>query len=586
MKPLVFVSILLAAGLAAALLAGSPNSASAAQCSAPVVSVSYHDIDRIALQWNPISGATKYEWRYCVKNGVCDTVAELVNVDNVAKFVSSALLTAVPLNNNTEHMFAVRVAESDGSCGATGAWSAPVTSKTTTCSKRPQGSIPLEDLAFFQVTLQSGAVCPIKVSTLGEDLDDSSPVTFTIDSYTNISTQTGSYTTSMDDNPETGCENNITFKNFWNWNAGQDTLNISTYLEQQSAAHKLGYGFQIVSPSCSFQDTTVYAAGYAGPKPSIVDAGKTVQALMRKYSTSPVLGNGEDYDLSFKLVSTGPALTASVTNATNGWNKEAPKLDINTSVATGGISKVQYKLPGGSFTDWQNPGGVSSWSNIVVLPTAAWNALSDNASSDVTIRAISTSGLTSDQIVVIQKDISKPKAEVKINPLLDALWAIFPKDKDSAFYPGFNPGTVGSCTSGQHCLFFRGGIGGVDKTYTVTAEITDTSGGSGVDFGTIAFIIRDTKGTPETADDVSSSIPRTCSPIIDGYSCTADFDIGNTGHCRTQENNNCMLEIDTTDGAGSLSLVNLLGGNDERDFSTLGKNQIFFGADWTPPTAK
>lgn len=106
-----------------------------------------------------------------------------------------------------------------------------------------KSQVPIKDTLSFSVG--NGGVCELTISHIGKDFSDNDPV-----SYETLMNAPGvSRTVSMDDNPDSGCESNLEFKNDWFPLGFGEIQMISTQL-RKSASHDLGYGYEIQGAGC------------------------------------------------------------------------------------------------------------------------------------------------------------------------------------------------------------------------------------------------------------------------------------------------------------------------------------------------
>jgi hypothetical protein len=114
---------------------------------------------------------------------------------------------------------------------------------------------------------------------------------------------------------------------------------------------------------------------------------------------------------------------------------------------------------------------------------------------------------------------------------------------------------------------------GSNRTYTVTVSDSDNVGGSGLGPDSCKFSLYDTN-----SGWIKWREKRTCSGSF-------TFTVGPTGDCRTEEDNKCIIWVESKDIAENWSKIKTVPA-DKREYSTKETNYFPIGIDWTKPTVE
>ncbi|GEM_PF-5572503 len=278
----------------------------AQKCAAPqnLSCPTYNPITNIlTLSWSPVNSVTSYlmEWaRFDKSYG--DTTGTF---GGISRIVSGTSGDTSQLSMNTTFKLHARPETSlSSACSVPGAFSADIECYTGTCQKT---STPKTDSSWVPVpTAQGVKQCAITITHSGADLTDNSSV-----SYETKSSGVTSRTIAMDDNPTTGCNDNLVFQTSWPL-----TARVQSVAQSKSASHDLSFGYTVntAGSGCVIKNATSNSSCASGNTsgenacslPTISADQRTAtkkHGISQNYSSAASTGYGGVHsDFSFNFV--------------------------------------------------------------------------------------------------------------------------------------------------------------------------------------------------------------------------------------------------------------------------------------------
>ena len=456
---------------------------------------------------------------------------------------------------------------------------------STYSSTSSKSSSPLSEPATH--TLPSGQTCSLTIKHLGSDKSDNSSVSFEVlNELASLNVRIG-----MDDNPLSGCQNNLQWDTVWSGpNLQQETFVVSSLVRGwYSATNALGYGFELSSSDClitnsTSQCTTPASCGYpsgVGISENIETTEvneRTVQAMAYKGPSASTNG----FAVTFTLAKDNPP-EFDIISSQDEWEKSNPALNIDVTDEVG-LSEVKYCIDCNTQasrnieSNWKNVttngstaltvSGDSIARNVYIVSSDAgttadsWDDLSEG-SHTIYLRTKddtgNCTGCDGSKPFTVKKDSIRPTA--KITRVEDA----------PGNAPGFRPDFP---STGDYSAFLNAYNGGdVSKTWWFWVD--DADGGSGVSTCYISV-----NGTLKPQ--------RSCNGWV-------SFKIGKPGtgaDCTLEGHDICRIKVWVQDNATNITTnknVNIITANEENYVDGLvvqDANEFTFGIDWTPPTAQ
>lgn len=554
---------------------------SAPPCSAPAnPTCSFNPTNGITLNWNPVSGAGQYNMQWAkfgqsYRDGTVDALnnagSKITSQTSMNTSIFSGPILLPGVSDGTWYKLRTMVENSDSSCSAPSGWSQETQCFTGSC-KKVQGSLLTNTVI---VPLSNGQNCVVTISHFGEDLTDNSAV-----SYESLSSGNDFKEIGMDDNPSSGCQNDIMFAN--QWTIGTGALSVKSSRNNSSAANNLAYGYKLQTgdncailsaarQSCTLDTSSVVRSCDA----PIIDPNRKTAASTQLWQNSFFIQRVIQADYQYTIVPDNSPTIYIPTNVDptieGNWHKGSPaNLSVNFKDDIS-LKDGYYKI--GSAEAWQ-PVPLFPVSTLQIKNTnhvfpfsSIWGQLSEGSnevffkSSD---EASHCKGCNNEVSITIKKDTVAPTSRIT---------AVNTYEEDIEEYrePGSRPDYP---SFGYSSAFLNADDeGNTEKIWWVYAADVDTTSGL---------------NTCRIAINGAAKPDRPCTGWV-------KFTVGKPGtgaDCEEEGDDKCTIKIWAQDKAGNATATKNVNAvtPQEKDYIdgivVQDANEFKFSVDWKNPTAQ